>query len=185
MVPFNWVNGIDNYSPVQCRFRESPSRVAMASIHIINDASWQSGSVGANRWLADLLAVIRSVSAAGNVDYTGLRRLTGRLGQKGHRNFFAYGEFPVFCVSSIFRLATASMKYFIYLLVFLLIAAHQDFWYWEDATLVWGFLPIGLWYHTLISIGAAIVWLLACLLVWPKDADLLDPVGASTETEGN
>ena len=77
------------------------------------------------------------------------------------------------------------MKYFIFFLVFLLVAAHQDFWYWEDTTLVWGFMPIGLWYHMMLSIGAAIVWLLACLLAWPKDSELLDPVGANTNTEGN
>ncbi len=53
---------------------------------------------------------------------------------------------------------------------------HQDFWFWRTATpLVFGFLPIGLFYHACYSVAAAaLVWLLA-KYAWPshleKDSD--------------
>jgi hypothetical protein len=66
------------------------------------------------------------------------------------------------------------MKTLIWLLVIILIIIHQDFWYWEDATLVFGFLPIGLAYHAGISIAAGIVWTLACQFAWPEGIDDFD-----------
>ncbi|MFN0112327.1 MAG: hypothetical protein ACKVZH_25990 [Blastocatellia bacterium] len=57
-------------------------------------------------------------------------------------------------------------------LLFVLIVAlyllHQDFWFWNTANpMVFGFLPIGLFYHliyTLVVAGA--MWLLV-KLAWP------------------
>ena len=39
---------------------------------------------------------------------------------------------------------------------------HQDFWFWRSTRpLVFGFLPIGLFYHVLYSVAAALLmWLL-------------------------
>ena len=45
---------------------------------------------------------------------------------------------------------------------------HQDFWFWDDRTLVFGFLPIGLAYHALLSLAAAGVWALAVCVAWPR-----------------
>jgi len=62
------------------------------------------------------------------------------------------------------------MKVFVFALIVLLAAAHQDFWWWSDHdTLVLGFLPIGLAYHAGISVAAAILWALAVKYCWPKD----------------
>ena len=63
------------------------------------------------------------------------------------------------------------MKYLIWPLVIILIVVHQDFWYWEDETLFFGFMPIGLLYHVCISIAAAVVWTLACQFAWPEGID--------------
>ncbi len=65
------------------------------------------------------------------------------------------------------------MKYIIiWTLVIALIVVHQDNWLWENDKLVFGFMPIGLLSHAGISTGAAIVWLLATLLVWPQELEV-------------
>lgn len=48
-----------------------------------------------------------------------------------------------------------------------LLMAHHDFWNWNDATLVLGFLPVGLFYHAMISIGSSLAALVAMRLAWP------------------
>lgn len=44
---------------------------------------------------------------------------------------------------------------------------HQDCWWWDSRTLVFGFLPIGLAYHAGFSLAAAALWALACRWAWP------------------
>jgi hypothetical protein len=46
--------------------------------------------------------------------------------------------------------------------VALLYLLHQDFWFWREARpLVFGFLPIGLFYHVVYTIAASgVIWLL-------------------------
>ena len=56
-------------------------------------------------------------------------------------------------------------------LVVLLLIVHQDFWFWEDGTLVFGFLPVGLFFHALISVAASATWFLATKHCWPADLD--------------
>jgi hypothetical protein len=48
---------------------------------------------------------------------------------------------------------------------------HQDVWFWDDRTLVFGFLPIGLAYHTLFSIAAACLWAAAVKWAWPSEIE--------------
>ena len=49
-----------------------------------------------------------------------------------------------------------------------LLVLHQDFWFWNThSPLVFGFMPIGLAYHALISILASIVWFLATKHCFP------------------
>ena len=46
-----------------------------------------------------------------------------------------------------------------------LLLAHQDWWNWSTAyPLAFGFLPVGLWYHALLTIAAAL--LMAGLVRW-------------------
>lgn len=63
------------------------------------------------------------------------------------------------------------MKYAIWLFVLLLLIIHQDFWNWDNGTLVFGFMPIGLFYHACISTAASVVWFLACQFAWPAPDD--------------
>jgi uncharacterized membrane protein len=72
------------------------------------------------------------------------------------------------------------MKTVLWILIAILIVAHQDFWNWNDGTLVLGFIPIGLAYHMGISLGAGIVWFLMVNLAWPKQ---LDEVESEESTE--
>jgi hypothetical protein len=62
------------------------------------------------------------------------------------------------------------MKKIVFGLAIVLAALHQDFWFWSDKTLVFGFMPIGLAYHACFSIAAAAVWALAIKFAWPVGA---------------
>lgn len=67
---------------------------------------------------------------------------------------------------------------------------HHDFWFWSSDTLVFGFMPIGLFYHALFSFAAGALWWCAVKFAWPAHieewADELDdyggPADASTAT---
>lgn len=63
------------------------------------------------------------------------------------------------------------MKYAVWFLVILLLVFHQDYWQWNNATLDFGFLPRTLTYHSILSIAAAGVWMLATKFCWPKGLD--------------
>ena len=66
------------------------------------------------------------------------------------------------------------MKLFVWGLIVLLIVLHQDFGFWSDGTLLFGFLPIGVGYHVGISIAAAVVWFLATKYAWPDGLETPD-----------
>ena len=53
-------------------------------------------------------------------------------------------------------------------LILLLCVLHHDIWWWDSAKpLVFGFMPIGLAWHTGISAAAALAWWLAVKHCWP------------------
>lgn len=68
------------------------------------------------------------------------------------------------------------MKYVIWGLVVLLLVLHQDIWFWDRPTLVFGFMPVGLLYHAGISVVASAVWFAATRFCWPRE---LDDAGAA------
>ena len=72
------------------------------------------------------------------------------------------------------------MKYVVWGMVFALIVLHQDNWFWDDSTLVFGFMPITLVYHAGISTAAGITWFLATRFAWPEDLEHSD----ATATDG-
>jgi hypothetical protein len=46
---------------------------------------------------------------------------------------------------------------------------HQDIWFWRTARpLVFGFLPIGLFYHACFSIAASLLMWLLVTFAWPS-----------------
>lgn len=73
------------------------------------------------------------------------------------------------------------MKYVVWPLIVLLVILHQDNWFWNDGTLVFGFMPVGLFYHACISLAAGVVWFLAVSFCWPGDLEQETPSGAGDE----
>ena len=60
------------------------------------------------------------------------------------------------------------MKHAIIVAVFIALAVlHQDTWNWDNGNLLFGFIPVGLGYHALYSIVAAIFWALVIKFAWP------------------
>ncbi len=59
----------------------------------------------------------------------------------------------------------------IWILFCLLFALHHDFWFWDDRSLVLGFLPVGLAWHIGFSLAAAGLWALAVRIAWPVDIE--------------
>ncbi len=67
------------------------------------------------------------------------------------------------------------MRAAVVLLLLALCVIHHDMWWWGEAEpLVFGFIPIGLAWHVLISLAAGAVWWLASRFCWPADLDQLD-----------
>lgn len=49
---------------------------------------------------------------------------------------------------------------------------HQDFWFWRTAhPLAFGFLPVGLTYHALYSLGISLLMFLLVKLAWPGELE--------------
>ncbi len=67
------------------------------------------------------------------------------------------------------------MKNVVWGLVILLIILHQDFWFWENDYAVFGFIPMGLFYHAMISVGAGVTWYLATVYAWPEGVENVQP----------
>jgi hypothetical protein len=59
---------------------------------------------------------------------------------------------------------------------------HYDFWYWDDPSLVFGFMPIGLLWQMGISVGAALGWYAVVRWAWPVDVEAW--AGAADESRG-
>lgn len=45
---------------------------------------------------------------------------------------------------------------------------HHDFWYWDDRSLLFGWLPVGLGYHLLLTLAAGGAWALVVRFAWPE-----------------
>jgi hypothetical protein len=75
------------------------------------------------------------------------------------------------------------MKWFAIAFVVLLMVLHQDFWWWNDTTLVFGFIPIGLAYHALIALLAGVAWALVVTFAWPTELEEEALAAAAQRTE--
>jgi hypothetical protein len=65
-----------------------------------------------------------------------------------------------------------------------LFVLHQDFWWWDNRTLVFGFLPIGLFYHAMFSLSAGLLWALANKVAWPEHIEEWAAEGESETVTG-
>jgi hypothetical protein len=64
------------------------------------------------------------------------------------------------------------MPRLLWVFVLVLVVLHQDNWFWTDDRLIFGFLPIGLFYHACISIAASAMWWWATIYCWPQGLDI-------------
>jgi uncharacterized protein DUF3311 len=59
-------------------------------------------------------------------------------------------------------------RFLLVVAVIALYVLHQDFWYWRTAyPLVFGFVPIGLFYQAAFSVGASLLMWLLVKFAWP------------------
>ncbi len=73
------------------------------------------------------------------------------------------------------------MRNVVWICVGLLLVMHQDYWQWDNATLDFGFMPRTMTYQIVLSITAAVVWLLATHFCWPTDLPESDSLGDDRE----
>jgi len=59
----------------------------------------------------------------------------------------------------------------LYTALLLLGVLHHDYWYWNDPTLVFGIMPIGLAYHAAYSVVAGVLWALVMKYAWPSEVE--------------
>ncbi len=72
-------------------------------------------------------------------------------------------------MASATRSRTSDGALTVTLLAVILISWHQDYWLWDNGTLVFGILPMGLFWHICISLLAMLTWWLATRIAWPFD----------------
>lgn len=53
------------------------------------------------------------------------------------------------------------------LAIIALYVLHQDFWNWRKVDLLFGFIPVGLWYHAIFTIAVAVLMWLLVKFAWP------------------
>jgi hypothetical protein len=66
---------------------------------------------------------------------------------------------------------------------FVLAVLHHDFWNWDNKTLWFGFLPVGLGYHAIYSLVAATFWFLVSRFVWPEHVERWAEEGSTAVPE--
>jgi hypothetical protein len=74
------------------------------------------------------------------------------------------------------------VKKLLYVSIGVLFLLHQDFWFWDDATLVLGFMPVGLLYHVLYTFAASALMFALTRLAWPTHLE--EEAEASVPSEG-
>lgn len=93
--------------------------------------------------------------------------------ESDHALKFRLGDpfgFPNFLLTPLIFNMSRSGLVVIALLVFL--ALHQDVWFWnDDKTLFFGFLPVGLAFHAVLTIGIAMFWGAVVMFAWPHDLE--------------
>jgi hypothetical protein len=53
---------------------------------------------------------------------------------------------------------------------------HQDFWFWRQARpLVFGAMPIGLFYHAAFTLATSVAMIVLVKLLWPASLDQEGP----------
>ncbi|MGC6446686.1 MAG: DUF3311 domain-containing protein [Rubripirellula sp.] len=53
----------------------------------------------------------------------------------------------------------------------ILLILHQDYWLWTNKNLVFGFIPMGLFWHLGVSLAAVASWAFVTHYYWPFEKD--------------
>jgi Protein of unknown function (DUF3311) len=73
------------------------------------------------------------------------------------------------CACHVSTKRTIMKKILLVVAVVVLYILHQDIWFWRTARpLVFGFVPIGLFYHAVFSVAAALLMWLLVKFAWPS-----------------
>ena len=72
------------------------------------------------------------------------------------------------------------MRSLVWILALVLAVLHYDFWYWDDRSLVFGFVPIGLAYPAGFSLACGALWFMAVKCACPTHIE----EWADHETDG-
>ena len=67
-------------------------------------------------------------------------------------------------------------RWLVWILIPLLIVAQQDYWQWDNTSLLLGFLPYSLAWHMGVSLLAAACWWAITQFAWPSDDSLIQQV---------
>ena len=84
-----------------------------------------------------------------------------------------FATLTVFLALNALSESSVRNKRLVSLGILLLTVLHQDFWLWENATLMFGFLPAGLAYHAFYSIAIACFWVLIIRYAWPANHEIV------------
>jgi hypothetical protein len=83
-------------------------------------------------------------------------------------------QFTTFCCKNLtllkvacYFLASNMKKLLLVVAVIALYILHQDIWFWRSSYLVFGFIPIGLFYQACFSVAAALLMWLLVTFAWP------------------
>ena len=58
-------------------------------------------------------------------------------------------------------------KWLVIIAILTLLVLHQDYWHWDRAELVYGFVPWNMAWHIGVSLATAGLWIVVCLFCWP------------------
>ena len=76
------------------------------------------------------------------------------------------------------------MKTAIWLVLAALVLLHHDYWFWDDPTLVGGWMPVGMLYHIGLSLAASAFWFAAVKFAWPAGDDSVNDASAEQKNGG-
>lgn len=74
------------------------------------------------------------------------------------------------------------MQRLLYLAIVVMYLLHQDFWFWDDATLVFGVVPVGFLYHIVYCFAASALLFALTRLAWPSHLE--EEVQEVSQAEG-
>ena len=78
------------------------------------------------------------------------------------------------------------MKWLLLILTAALIVLHQDFWNWHTVEpRLFGFLPVGIWYHALYCVAAALLLWAFIAFAWPTQLENVEREPWAKEPEAH